>query len=148
MSFRFPYDRILSMKEKETEHASKQLHELMQRRKRIEEEYHSINAVRDEKIRSWEEWKAPLKVTEIHDHNVYVDMLEKRIHDLQQTLEKIDEEIGQQRQYLSERKQEEKAWKDWKEKLRVQYEEKIRQQEQAMLDEMATLRYFRSYYQS
>jgi flagellar FliJ protein len=144
MSFQFPFERILSMKKQETETASLKLQEAIQKRNEVEAELGSLIRHREEMIRSWDQaWNAPMKMTDLHERKRYSDALERNIQNLQRHLESLNERVADNQKEVTEKAKEEKVWTNWRDKLLHQHEQKLKQEEQAMLDEMATIRYFR-----
>jgi flagellar protein FliJ len=142
MNYRFPYQKVLEYKEKQQDLAEQEFGVVKQKQFELEQELEGLQS-REQGI--FDEYN------QVHQKKV-ADILEiqagiKHVHHIKRQLEhktvEVHKELEAKQQVLLERSQEAKIWNKWKAKSRASFIKEMDQKEQAMLDEMAVIRYSR-----
>jgi flagellar protein FliJ len=142
MTFQFPYERILNLKEKEKDHAFSELGLSMKVKEAVMNELNAIIQQKDECLQRWKQSTEPTYISVIQQRNEYLGFIDTKIAAIEARLNEIDEEIKlKKEQYLTKQK-DEKTWHHLREKSFSEYIEKQKKVEQNILDEMATIRHF------
>jgi flagellar protein FliJ len=142
MTFQFPYERILNLKEKEKDHAFSELGLSMKVKEAVMKELNALIEQKDECLLRWKQSTEPTYISVIQQRNEYLSFIDTKIAAIEARLHEIDEEIKlKKEQYLTKQK-DEKTWHHLREKSFSEYVEKQKKIEQNILDEMATIRHF------
>lgn len=142
MTFQFPYERILNLKEKEKDHAFSELGLSLKVKEAVEKELNKLIQEKDECLLRWKQSNEITYISVIQQRNEYLGFINTKIAAIEARLAEIDEEIRMKKEeYLSKQK-DEKTWHHLREKSFSEYVEKQKKIEQNLLDEMATIRHF------
>ncbi|MGG1399043.1 flagellar export protein FliJ [Bacillus salipaludis] len=142
MKFEFSFQKILDFKEKEKEAAKQDFGAVKLRQLELQEQIEDLEL---EKVKVFNQYndvsrKTVWEILEVQNALEHVNLQIKRLeHQFQQ----IHQTVEQNHQVLIEKTKEVKMWNQWKEKSKAAFQKQIDQKEQAMLDEMAVLRYSR-----
>ncbi|MBS4213048.1 flagellar export protein FliJ [Neobacillus rhizophilus] len=141
MSFQFRFEKILNMKEKEKESALNEMNMVRKKKEIAEGELLELVERKESYLQDFEQ-KASLRVTEMLEREQYLYFLDKQIERVKRKVADLTRDFNLKNQLLLSKNQEEKVWSTWREKSFDEYSEKIKRDEQNMLDEMAVIRYF------
>lgn len=142
MTFRFPYEHILSIKEKEKDHAFSELGLSLKVKETVMNELNKLIQEKDDCLERWRQSTEVTYISLIQQRNEYLSFIDTKIASIEAKLHQIDEEIKLKKEaYLSKHK-DEKTWHHLREKSYVEYVEQQKKVEQNLLDEMATIRHF------
>lgn len=142
MKFNFSFQKVLDFKENEKEIAHQEYGSVKLQQTQIEEQIEGLEMVKDEIFNQYNQvhrktvWEILAVQQEIEHVNLKMKQLENQS---QMILEKVEEK----HQLLIEKTQEAKMWNQWKAKSKEAFQKQMDRKEQAMLDEMAILRYSR-----
>jgi flagellar protein FliJ len=142
MKFNFPFQKVLEVKEREKELAQLEYGTLKRRQLELDEQIEGLELAKDKVFDQFNEvhQKTVWEILEVHEDIKYVNLQKERLE--RQSLQLI-QEVEQKQQVLVEKSKEAKIWNKWKEKSIETFEKQLVQKEQAILDEMAVLQYFR-----
>jgi flagellar export protein FliJ len=140
MTFRFAYNHILNLKEKEKDQAFSEYGRMASQRDKMAEQLQSIIGERDERQHQLSETATAL---EIQQQSLYIDHLNQKVADATADLIKMEEELRQKQNQLMEKQQDERIWTQLQDKFYQAYKQKEEKLEQDLLDEMATIRFYR-----
>jgi flagellar protein FliJ len=142
MTFRFPYEHILSIKEKEKDHAFSELGLSLKVKETVMNELNKLIQEKDDCLERWRQSTEVTYISLIQQRNEYLGFIDTKIASIEEKLHQIDEEIRLKKEaYLSKQK-DEKTWHHLREKSYSEYVEIQKKVEQNMLDEMATIRHY------
>ncbi|MFC4802141.1 flagellar export protein FliJ [Neobacillus sp. GCM10023253] len=141
MSFQFRFEKILNMKEKEKESALNEMNVARKKKEVAERELLELVERKESYLRDFEQ-KTSLRVTEMLERDQYLYFLDKQIERVKRKVADLTRDFNLKNQLLLSKNQEEKVWSTWREKSFDEYSEKVKRDEQNMLDEMAVIRYF------
>ncbi|WP_423799754.1 flagellar export protein FliJ [Neobacillus sp. SAB-20_R2A] len=141
MSFQFRFEKILNMKEKEKESALNEMNMARKKKEIAEGELLELVERKESYLRDFEQ-KTSLRVTEMLERDQYLYFLDKQIERVKRKVADLTRDFNLKNQLLLSKNQEEKVWSTWREKSFDEYSEKVKRDEQNMLDEMAVIRYF------
>jgi flagellar protein FliJ len=142
MTFQFPYERILNLKEKEKDHAFSELGLSMKVKEAVMNELNAIIQQKDECLQRWKQSTEPTYISVIQQRNEYLSFIDTKIAAIEARLNEIDEEIKLKKEHYITKQKDEKTWNHLREKSFSEYIEKQKKVEQNILDEMATIRHF------
>lgn len=142
MTFTFSFQKVLDFKEKEKEFAEQeygtvklaqieleeQMEELEQEKKNMFNQYNEVNR------------KTVSQILHVHQEMEHVNRKMKKLTTQSQ---QIHQQLEEKHSVLIEKMQEAKMWNQWKAKSKAAFQKQLDQKEQAVLDEMAVLRYSR-----
>lgn len=142
MKFKFSYQKVLDVKEKEQELAKQEYGTSKLRQLELQEEIDGLELVKEEVFNQYNEVnrKAVWEILEVQQEINHVSQKMKRLENQSQ---QMFQEVEQKHQVLIEKTQETKMWTQWKAKSKDIFQKELDRREQAMLDEMAVLRYSR-----
>lgn len=147
MSFQFRFEKILTMKEKETESAFHEMNVIKTIKETAEQQLLQLVEKKDSYIQDYQTMmRNSLRVTDIQEREQYIHFLNKQIDRARKKVNELTQEFHLKNNLLLAKNQEEKIWSSWREKSLEEYTEKINREEQNQLDEMAVLRYFHKNY--
>jgi flagellar protein FliJ len=147
MSFQFRFEKILTMKEKETESAFHEMNVIKTIKETAEQQLLQLVEKKDSYIQDYQTMmRNSLRVTDIQEREHYLHFLNKQIDRARKKVNELTQEFHLKNNLLLAKNQEEKIWSSWREKSLEEYTEKINREEQNQLDEMAVLRYFHKNY--
>lgn len=142
MTFRFPYEHILSIKEKEKDHAFSELGLSLKVKETVLNEMNKLIQEKDECLERWRQSTEVTYISLIQQRNEYLGFIDIKIASIEEKLHQIDQEIQRKKEeYLSKQK-DEKTWHHLREKSFTEYVEQQKKVEQNLLDEMATIRHY------
>jgi len=143
MSYRFPLQRVLDVKEKEKQQAQQELGSSLKKQHDAEEQMSMLSEKREAVQHRMLQPNKGCKASHLHEHQRYISHLDQQIVQLQGYLQETRIEVEQKQGILIEKSKEERVWQTWKQELFIRYQQEASKQEQEMLDEMASIRYFR-----
>lgn len=143
MTYRFPLQKVLDLKEKEKQQAQQELGVSLKKQLDEQEEMVRLNKRLETVQESINQRISGVKAAELHEHQRYLEYLNQQIRQLQGRLVLTNKEVDKKQHFLMEKSKDEKIWQEWKQKLVIEYEQTQLKQERDMLDEMANIRYFR-----
>lgn len=145
MSFQFQFERILTMKEKETESALNEMNMFKRMKETAENQLLELVEKKDSYMNDYQNlMRNSIRVTEIQEREQYLLFLNKQIDKGRKKVLEITKEFNVKNRMLVAKNQEKKIWSTWRERSLEEYTEKINKEEQNSLDEMAVIRYFRN----
>ncbi|WP_053365314.1 flagellar export protein FliJ [Bacillus sp. FJAT-27245] len=142
MTFQFPYEHILSLKEREKDLSLSEMGLLMMKKENIEKELDSLVRKRHDCISQWEQLEGGTFISDILQQNEYLDYLDVKISRMEQERMEIEQEIAGKKEELLLKQKEEKTWHLLKEKSLDAYMEQQKKIEQDNLDEIAAIRHY------
>ncbi len=139
MSFRFPYQKILHVKEKETESAQLAYGDALSRL-RIEENllYELEKEKQDLMQQMITSQQTPVTASRLIDLQKYLEHVKKQIHQHTRLKGMAEQKAEQAFQRLTGYKKEEKKWSNLKERFFYRYIEEQNKSEQKQMDEIAS----------
>ncbi|MFJ7726554.1 flagellar export protein FliJ [Neobacillus sp. NPDC097160] len=142
MKFTFSFQKVLDVKEKEQEIAKQEYGTTKLRQLELAEEMEGLEAVKENVFNQYNDVDRKT-VKEILAFQQEIDHVSLRMKRLEDQSQQIHQEVEQKHQVLINKNQETKMWNQWKEKSMEAFQKRLNRSEQAMLDEMAVLRYTR-----
>jgi flagellar protein FliJ len=142
MTFQFPYEHILNIKEKEKDHAFSELGLSLKVKEAVMNELKSLVQEKDDCLLRWKQSSEVTYISVIQQRNEYLSFIDSKIAKIEQKLAEIDEEIKSRKEEYLTKQKDEKTWNHLREKSFSEYVEKQKKIEQNLLDEMATIRHF------
>ncbi|WP_409273978.1 flagellar export protein FliJ [Neobacillus sp. SCS-31] len=142
MTFQFPYQHILSLKEREKDLSLSEMGLLMMKKEGIEKELDSLVQKRQDCISQWEQTEGGTFISDILQQNEYLEFLDVKISRMEQERREIEQEIAGKKEELLLKQKEEKTWHLLKEKSLDAYMEQQKKIEQDNLDEIAAIRHY------
>ncbi len=142
MKFNFSFQKVLDFKENEKEIAHQEYGTVKLQQSKLEEQIEGLEMVKDEVFNQYNQIdrKTVWEILEVQQEINHVNLQMKQLANQSQL---IHQEVEQKHQLLIEKTQEAKMWNQWKTKSKKAFQKQLDRQEQAMLDEMAILRYSR-----
>jgi flagellar FliJ protein len=142
MKFDFSFQKVLDVKEKEKEIAEQEYGTIKLRQLELEDQ---MDGLESEKEKAFDLYnhvnrKTVWELLEVQNEIEHVNL---KMEQLKHQSQRIQQEVEQKHQVLIEKAQEAKMWNQWKAKSKAVFLKQMERQEQAMLDEMAVLRYSR-----
>lgn len=142
MTYKFSFQKVLDFKEKEKEFAQADYGTVKLRQLELEEQIEDL-VLKKEKVFSQYNDMNRRTVSELQLIDQEREHVNRRMKQLQAKSQEIYMEVEQKQQVLIDRMQEAKMWNQWKAKSKAAFQKQLEQKEQALLDEMAVLRYSR-----
>jgi flagellar protein FliJ len=142
MKFQFSFQKVLDFKEKEKEVAEQEYGTIKLQQLELEEQIEDLESEKDQAFNLYDNVHKK-SIMEIIDAQKNIEYVNRQIKQLEYKSQQIHQEVEQKYQELIEKTQETKMWNKWKDKSRDIFHKEMLQKEQAMLDEMAVLRYTR-----
>jgi flagellar FliJ protein len=142
MKFNFSFQKVLDFKEKEKEIAHQDYGNVKLQQSKLEEQLEGLEIVKDEVFNQYNQVDRKT-VWEILEVQKEIDHVNQQMKKLENQSQLLHDEVEQKHQLLIEKTQEAKMWNQWKAKSKDAFQKQMDRQEQAMLDEMAILRYSR-----
>lgn len=142
MKYKFAFQKVLDVKEKEKEVAKEEFGSSKQRQIELDRKLAGLESEKDKIYHQFNQVnrKAVWEILEVHEELQHVDQQVKR---LTQQSEQLHLEVEHKQIVLFEKTKEAKVWNLWKDKSKKEFIKQQERIEQAMLDEMAILRYSR-----
>lgn len=142
MKFNFSFQKVLDFKENEKEIAHQEYGTVKLQQSKLEEQIEGLEMVKEEVFNQYNQIdrKTVWEILEVQQEINHVNLQMKQLANQSQL---IHQEVEQKYQLLIEKTQEAKMWNQWKTKSKKAFQKQLDRQEQAMLDEMAILRYSR-----
>jgi flagellar protein FliJ len=142
MKFNFSFQKVLDFKEKEKEIAHQEYGTVKLQQSKLEEQIEGLEMVKEEVFNQYNQIdrKTVWEILEVQQEINHVNLQMEQLANQSQL---IHQEVEQKHQLLIEKTQEAKMWNQWKTKSKKAFQKQLDRQEQAMLDEMAILRYSR-----
>lgn len=142
MKFDFSLQKVLEFKEKEKEQAQQEFGEIKQQEMMLQDQLDGLERTKETVFNQYNDVdrKTVWQILEMQEEIKHVNNQMKQL--THQKL-KVHQEVEQKQQSLIEKTKEAKMWNQWKEKSKAAFQKQIDQREQAMLDELAILRYSR-----
>jgi flagellar protein FliJ len=142
MKFNFSFQKVLDFKENEKKIAHQEYGTVKLQQTQIEEQIEGLEMVKDEIFNQYNQVhrKTVWEILEVQQEIEHVNLKMKQLENQSQIIHKKMEE---KHQLLIEKSQEAKMWNQWKAKSKEAFQKQMDRKEQAMLDEMAILRYSR-----
>jgi flagellar protein FliJ len=142
MKFQFSFQKVLDFKEKEKEVAEQEYGTIKLQQLELEEQIEDLESEKDQAFNLYDNVHKK-SIMEIIDAQKNIEYVNRQIKQLEYKSQQIHQEVEQKYQELIEKTQETKMWNKWKDKSKDIFHKEMLQKEQAMLDEMAVLRYTR-----
>ena len=142
MKFNFSFQKVLDFKEKEKEIAHQEYGTVKLQQSQIEDQIEGLVIVKDEVFNQYNQVHRKT-IWEIQEVQKDIDHVNQQMKKLENQSQLIHQVVEQKHQLLIEKTQEAKMWNQWKAKSKDAFQKQLDKQEQAMLDEMAILRYSR-----
>ncbi|MCM3569588.1 flagellar export protein FliJ [Neobacillus mesonae] len=142
MAFTFPFQKVLDYKEKEKEFAQTEYGTSKLKQVEIDEQMQDL-AIEKEQVFMQYNHADRKTVSELQEVQQELEHLNLKMQKLQVKSNEIHLEVERNQQVLIERLQETKMWNQWKTKSMAAFQKQAEKKEQALLDEMAVLRYSR-----
>lgn len=142
MTFRYRYEHIVTMKEKEKDQALTDYGASVMKRDAIVTRLHTLQEKRNEWIMKWERVDNAYTAASIHQQNEYLTFLDFEISQVLRQLQVAENELRLKQTTFLEKRKDEKTWNHLREQSRESYISNQNRLEQNMLDEMATVRYY------
>ncbi|MFJ5716424.1 flagellar export protein FliJ [Neobacillus sp. NPDC093127] len=139
MTFRFPYEHILSLKEKEKEQAFSEYGSLVKKKDQLKEEIHGLLEEQDEQINRS---NGMTSVVEMQQQSHYLNLLIQKISKAKEVMSKIDEELRIKQEKYMEKHKDERMWNFLRDQSFDAFLQKEKKVEQDQLDELAVIRHF------
>lgn len=143
MTFKFPLQRVLDVKEKQKQQARQELGTSLKKQQEAEEQMVSLNALRSTVQKRMSQINRGVKISELRAQHHYLSYLDQKIERLQKRLRQTKKEVEKKQLILMERSREEQIWQNWKQELARRHRQAVQKAEQEQLDEIASVRYFR-----
>ncbi|MGG3564723.1 flagellar export protein FliJ [Neobacillus rhizosphaerae] len=142
MKFNFSFQKVLDFKENEKEIAHQEYGTVKLQQTQIEEQIEGLEMVKDEIFNQYNQVhrKTVWEILEVQQEIEHVNLKMKQLENQSQIIHK---KVEEKHQLLIEKSQEAKMWNQWKAKSKEAFQKQMDRKEQAMLDEMAILRYSR-----
>lgn len=139
--FKFSYERILDLKQKEKESAQTQMSHAIKNQVRIEGKVLSISEKLEEVESLWESKQEKALVTDLISMANYVQALRSSLKREQQSLQIAKINVEKKQEDLRDKLKEENIWSSLKEKAEETYMTEMKWQEQLIQDETAVTRF-------
>jgi flagellar protein FliJ len=143
MSYQFPLQRILDYKEKEKQQAQQEFGLSLQKKEDVEQEILRLVQKKEQVESQLYQPDRGYKAMELVECQRYIDRINDQVSSLQRHLRRAQKDVEKKQQLLMEKSKDEKIWNEWKTRLIEQDRQSRHKQEQDMLDELASIRYFR-----
>lgn len=143
MSYRFPLQKVLDVKEKEKQQAQQELGVSLRKQMEVQEEIALLMGKRDRVQEQLQIGGQGVRAAQLHEIQRYMEFLQKMIEKQAAMLKRTQKEVEKKQHVLTEKSKDEKVWQEWKLHLQEEHRQEAVKQEQEMLDEMAMIRYFR-----
>jgi len=140
MKFEFAFQKVLDVKEKEKETAKQEFGKRKQQQLELDEK---IEGLKTEKEMIFSQYNNVNRksVWEILEVQQEIDHVNLQMKQLAQKSMQLHQEVEHKQKILLEKTKEVKVWNLWKDKSKDSFQKEMDRKEQAMLDEMAVLRY-------
>lgn len=142
MKYTFSFQKVLDVKEKEQDIAKQEYGLTKLRQLELAEEMEELEVVKGNVFNQYNDVDCKT-VKEILEFQQEIDHVSLRMKRLEDQSQQIHQEVEQKHQVLIKKNQETKMWNQWKAKSMEAFQKQLDRSEQAMLDEMAVLRYTR-----
>lgn len=142
MKFKFSFQKVLDVKENEQEIAKQEYGTTKLRQLELQEQIDGLELVKENVFNQYNNVhkKTVLEILEVQQD---IDHVSLRMKGLENQSQQLFQEVEQKHLVLIEKTQEAKMWNKWKAKSKDAFQKQVDRTEQAMLDEMAVLRYSR-----
>jgi flagellar FliJ protein len=142
MKFDFSFQKVLDVKEKEKEIAEQEYGTMKLRQLELEDQMDGLESEKDKAFDLYNHVNRKT-VWELIEVQKEIEHVNLKMEQLKHQSQRIQHEVEQKHQVLIEKTQDAKMWNQWKAKSKQVFLKQMERQEQAMLDEMAVLRYSR-----
>lgn len=143
--FIYPFQRILELKERETETAQYEVAKALERENKSQERLDALYAKIEEAQNELKaEQKNGMTADEMKLRMNFIIQLQKQLTFEQYELNSAKQNVTRKRDLLTDRVKEEKTWTMLKDKKKEEHLFAEKLAEQSTLDEMATTRFFRT----
>ncbi|WP_040209362.1 flagellar export protein FliJ [Neobacillus jeddahensis] len=142
MKFKFSFQKVLDVKEKEKDIAQQEYGTVKLRQLELQEKMDGLELTKD-KVFAQYNMVDKKTVSEMLDYQQEIEHVNQQMRWLANQKQQLHQEVEQKQQVLLEKSQEAKMWNQWMTKSKDAFQKQIDQKEQAFLDEMAVLRYSR-----
>jgi flagellar protein FliJ len=142
MKFDFSFQKVLDFKEKEKEKFQQEFGTIKLKQLELEEQIDDLEKSKEAVFNQYNDVnrKPVWEILEVQEEIKHINL---RMEKLSHQKRELNQEVEQKKQVLIEKTQETKMWNQWKEKSKLAFQKQLDQKEQALLDEMAILRYSR-----
>jgi flagellar FliJ protein len=142
MKYEFSFQKVLDVKEKEKEAAKNEFGSSKQRQMELEEKLEGLE-VEKEKVYNQYNDVTRKTVWEFLEVQQELDHFNLQVKQLTHQSKQLHQEVELKHEVLIAKTKEAKVWNLWKDKSKNAFQMEQARKEQAMLDEMAVLRYSR-----
>lgn len=143
MGYQFPLQRVLDVKEKEKQQAQQELGNSLKKQQEAETKMTLLNEKRGNVQSSMLQQNSGCKASRLHEYQRYITYLDQQILQVEHHLVQTKIEVDHKQGILVQKSKEERVWQGWKQELFQRHQQEVSKKEQEMLDEMASVRYFR-----
>ncbi|WP_042355952.1 flagellar export protein FliJ [Bacillus rubiinfantis] len=140
MAFKFSFQKVLDVKEKEKEFAQQEFGTAKTRQLELEEQLNELELQKQQIFLKYDETNRKT-VSELVEMQHDIEHVNRKMKQLEVKSQQVQVEVETKQQVLISKLQEAKMWNQWKQKSFAAFQKDMQQKEQAMLDEMAVLRY-------
>lgn len=143
LNFSYSFQRILDIKEKETENAQAQVAKALRNLNRAETRFERVNEeLRQAEGKLYEQQERGVSISELRTREMYINHLRDRMKEEKAALHLANKNVHKKQDILFEKLKEEKKWSIHKEKLAQQYIDELKKKEQLELDELSSQRFY------
>ena len=142
MKYKFAFQKVLDVKEKEKDVAKEEFGSSKQRQIELDRQLAGLESEKDKIYHQFDHVnrKTVWEILEVHDELQHVN---RQVKQLTHQSEQLHLEVEHKQTVLFEKMKEAKVWNLWRDKSKKEFIKQQEKIEQAMLDEMAILRYSR-----
>ena len=142
MTFKFSFQKVLDVKEKEQEVAKQEYGTIKLKQMELQEQVDNLELEKDKVFDQYNHVHRK-SISEILEFQEEIDHVNRQLKYLANQKHQVHQIAEQKQQILIDKSKEAKMWNHWKSKSKDAWKKQLEQKEQAMLDEMAILRYSR-----
>lgn len=142
MKFDFAFQKVLDFKEKDKDIAQLEYGTTKLRQLELQEQMEGLELEKDKVFDQYDDVHRKT-VWDILEVKQEIDHVNHQIKQLESQSKIIHHEVEQKHQVLIEKTKDAKMWNQWKARSNEAFQKQLVRKEQAMLDEMAVLRFFR-----
>jgi flagellar FliJ protein len=142
MKYKFSFQKVLDFKETEKETAEQEFGTLKRQQLELEEKIEELGSIKENAFNQYNDTNRKT-VMELLEVQQGIDHLNRKMKQLENQSINLYQKVEEKQQVLFEKTQEAKIWNQWKEKSKAAFQKQMEQKEQAMLDELAVLRFSR-----
>ncbi|QCJ42399.1 flagellar export protein FliJ [Bacillus sp. S3] len=140
MTYKFSFQKVLDFKEKEKEFAEQEYGTIKIRQIELEEEMEDLELEKEKMFHQYNHVDRKTVSQLLHVQHE-MEHVNRKMKQLTTQSQQVHQQLETKHQVLIEKMQEVKMWNQWKTKSKAAFQKQQDLKEQAILDEMAVLRY-------